>query len=163
MVIKKIFEPIVMDEDPLEKVPKPFPPKIPNPLPILVGNTIEEILDLLREKERHKTIRKSLEEQRKALETLLNAYQENFNKVFFFFKQDKRTTLNKLLNLIEKALEKENDTALAKLLETLVALFYKPLISEEEYKAILGNAINKVSIQNKKSNHETKLPKKIVW
>lgn len=152
-----------MDENPIKKIPISLPPRRPNPLPIAVGDLIEEILDLIKEKERHETLRKSLEEQRKALETLVKAYQENFNKVFENNKQEKRETLNKLLNLIEKALKEEKDTALVELLRSLVAVFYKPLISEEEYKAILGEAINKTVNTHKKFHNGSKLPKKIVW
>jgi hypothetical protein len=78
----------------------------------------------------------------------------------------RQQALEKIFQVIDKALEKEDPQMLAVALNALVELDKNPIISEEDYKALLGEVMEKltgISQEYTTGGNLKKLPKKIIW
>jgi rubrerythrin len=165
---EKILEPKVVDNmDKLLPLGVFLKKKIPLPVPIIDPTAIvEEIFDWLREKEKHKTLRKAIDAQREILKKALEEYSKNFDRVLDDRTAKRQQALEKIFQAIDKALEKEDPQMLAVALNALVEMDKNPIISEEDYKALLGEVIEKltgISQEYTTGGNLKKLPKKIIW
>ena len=168
MAKKEIIDPKVVD-DMDELIPLKVSLKKKNPLPVPLPDPtsiVEEIFDWLREKERHKTLRKAIDAQRELLKKALEEYSKNFDRVLDKRTSQRQQALEKIFQAIDKALEKEDPQMLAVALNALVEMDKNPIISEEDYKALLGEVMENLTGISKEyinNGHLNKLPKKIIW
>jgi phosphoenolpyruvate-protein kinase (PTS system EI component) len=163
-----IFDPKVVDNmDKLIPLGGFLKKKTPLPVPIIDPTAIvEEIFEWLREKEKHKTLRKAIDAQRESLKKALEEYSKNFDRVLDKRTAQRQQALEKIFQAIDTALEKEDPQMLAVALNALVELDKNPIISEEDYKALLGEVMEKltgISQEYTSGSSLKKLPKKIVW
>ena len=144
------------------KLPLPKNLSLPFP-PIPIDVVITEIIDYIKVREREITRRKWIETLRIAIEKFIETYSENFDKIFDEKVRERTLILHVLLTGIEQALKKGNEKQLKLLLQSLIGFLNSPVISDDEYKAILGEAMENLLGKRGEEDDNNHLPRQIEW
>jgi hypothetical protein len=119
--------------------PLPIPPAA---LP-KVFDVFKEVINFLETKEREATKREQIRAFKEFLTEVIRFYEINFECLFNIQKHQREKTFETLFEELDKTLGKENPELVAAVGRLIIELHKTPIITKEEAKALLQDAIEK--------------------
>ena len=150
----------------IKNLPLPIPSKY---LPDFF-EVAKEVIKYRKVKEREETKREQIRAIKELFNTVLGFYENKFDKLLTTKKQQREKTFEEFFIQLREALQKGDTEMVNILCQSIVEVHKTPIITEEEAKAMLEEAIketSQASFRDTNTDDDEKdndiLPAKIIW